>query len=116
MDEKRYSLNDIFGILNESFAFLDYNVECCHEVDEKTVDTPMKLGEFIAMMVATELTSNYSRLACPSFTAPKKVVIEAMKANYFKPVAFPNYESAGVNMTPLPQYSSIPKTSLKNGK
>ena len=95
MDRKRYSLNDIFAILHESTIILSKEVTVVSG-EEGDIKTPMRLNEYIAMVVADELTNQASRLACDEFTSSKNDVIKAMKANYFEEVAFPNYEYHGV--------------------
>ena len=104
IDEKCYSLNDIFSILGESFFILTKTVVLSHDRDGEEKNTPMKLSEYIATTIAWELTSDYSRLACPDFTASKTLVKEAMKANYFEPVAYPKYECAGIVLDPSNSY------------
>jgi hypothetical protein len=99
MDEKRYSLNDIFAILHETTALLfgDRMVTVISEDETETqIRTPMSLSEYMAMTVAHELISDSSRLACEDFTASKTDVEAALTANYFEPVAFPNYEHYGI--------------------
>lgn len=98
MDEKRYSLNDIFAILHETTAiFGDRMVTVISEDEtEKQVRTPMSLSEYMAMTVAHELIDESSRLACEDFTATKTDVEAALTANYFESVAFPNYTHYGI--------------------
>jgi len=101
MDEKRYSLNDIFGILHECTALLgEKQVTVVSEDDNggNKMRTDMSLSDYIAMSVAHELTWDLSRMACEGFTAKKSDVEAAMTANYFDKVAFPNYEHAGLIM------------------
>lgn len=100
MDEKRYSLRDIFAILNESFLiFHNKNVIVVSENDDgDEIKTDMSLSEFIAMSIAHELVDNYSRLACEEFTAKMENVIEAMSEAGFDEVAHPVYKCFGVIM------------------
>jgi len=99
MDEKRYSLNDIFAILHETTPiFGDRMVTVISEDESGTQSrTPMSLSDYMAMTVAHELIDESSRLACEGFTATKPDVEAALTANYFEPVAFPNYEHYGIS-------------------
>jgi hypothetical protein len=100
MDTPRYSLNDIFGLLREATLILDKRVTVIAETETGAeTETPMMLSEFIAMSVARELTDISSRMASETTTATKEDVIEAMKANYYEPVAYPVYEGFGVRMS-----------------
>jgi hypothetical protein len=99
MDEKKYSLNDIFGFLRESTMIFSKPVSAIHEDENgKTHDTPMVLSEWIAMSFAKELISDDSRMASEDTTAKKEDVIAAMKANYYDEVAYPKYEHFGIRM------------------
>jgi len=100
MDTPRYSLNDIFGLLREATLILDKRVTVIAETETGAeTETPMMLSEFIAMSVARELTDISSRMASETTTATKEDVIEAMKANYYEPVAYPVYEGFGIRMS-----------------
>jgi hypothetical protein len=96
--EKRYSLVDIFQMLKEAnFLFEDTQIKVASDGEsDNEIITHMNKSEYIAMTVAHELTSAYSRLACNSFTAKKKDVIEAMREAGYDKVAYPNYESFGI--------------------
>lgn len=96
--EKRYSLVDIFQMLKEAnFLFEDTPIALASDgKGDDEIITHMNKSEYIAMTVAHELTSPYSRLACNSFTAKKKDVIEAMCEAGYDKVAYPNYESFGI--------------------
>jgi hypothetical protein len=97
MDDIKYSLNDIFGLLREATLILDRPITVItEEEDGEQKKTGMLLSEFVAMSLAHELVDESSRMASESTTASKKDVISAMKANYYEEVAFPNYEHFGV--------------------
>jgi len=96
MDEKKYSLNDIFGYLREATQILQKPVTV---VSESEVKTPMTLCEFIAMSMANELCSDISRMASEETIARKKDVVDALVANHYEEVTFPNYEHFGIIMT-----------------
>jgi hypothetical protein len=99
MDEKKYSLNDIFGFLREATMIFTKPVAAIHEDENgKRNDTPMILSEYIAMSLAKELISDDSRMASEDTTAKKEDVIAAMKANYYDEVAYPKYEHFGIRM------------------
>ena len=94
MDEKKYSLNDIFALLNESTQVLFKNVTVIHENKDETEERQeMMLSEFVAMTVAHELIWSQSRLA---FDEDKDLVIAAMAKNHYQEVAYPNYEHYGI--------------------
>ena len=94
MDEKKYSLNDIFALLNESTQVLSKTVTVVHEnSDEVQEKQEMMLSEFIAMTVAHELVWTGSRLG---FDENKDHVIAAMAKNHYDEVAYPNYEHYGI--------------------
>lgn len=96
--EKRYSLVDIFQILKEANTLYEDKYVCVssENKDGGEITTAMTKAEYIAMTVAYELVSPYSRLACENFTAKKKEVEEAMKAAGFAHIAYPNYECFGL--------------------
>jgi hypothetical protein len=97
MDEKRYSLNDIFGYLREATNILSRDVTISYENSPGQVEKAhMLLSEYIAMSVASELISTTSRMASEDSIAKKDDVIAAMKANYYDEIAFPNYEGVGI--------------------
>lgn len=99
MDEKRYSLNDIFALLNEATSVLQNSVQIVSEDEEgNRVRTDMKLNEAVAMMVGHELTWDMSRLSSDTTMATKEEVIEAMKLNNYDEIAFPVYEHFGIRM------------------
>ena len=94
MDEKKYSLNDIFALLNESTQVLSKIVTVVHENEGKVQERQeMMLSEFIAMTVAHELIWDQSRLG---FEENKDLVISAMEKNHYDKVAYPNYEHYGI--------------------
>ena len=96
MDVKKYSLDEIFSIIRESTLLLaSHQVTVISEDDGHKKRTKMSLHDFIAMSVASELTSDDSRVIAAE---PKEHVIDAMKANYYEEVAFPNYEHFGISM------------------
>ena len=100
MDEKKYSLNEIFGFLRESTQIFSKPVTAIYEDEEGTqLEAPMLLSEYIAISLATELTSDSSRMASEDTTAKKEDVIAAMKANYYEEVAYPKYEHFGIRMS-----------------
>jgi hypothetical protein len=99
MDEKKYSLNDIFGFLREATLILSRPITVVSEDEGKTVKTDMLLSEYIAMSMGNELTSPLSRMASGESTASKTDVIAAMTANHYDEVAFPNYEHFGIMMS-----------------
>lgn len=97
MDEKRYSLNDIFGYLREATNILSKDVTISYENDSgQEKQTDMLLSEYIAMSLASEMISTTSRMASEESIAKKDDVIAAMKANYYEEVAFPNYIGVGL--------------------
>ena len=97
MDEKRYSLNDIFGLLREATLILDKPVAVVSETPAQP--TKMLLSEYIAMAVAHELTSDTSRMASEETTASKDDVVAALMANHYDEVTHPNYEHFGISWT-----------------
>jgi len=100
MDVKRYSLNEIFGLLREATQILDRPVTVISEDNEgNQTRTPMIMSEFIAMSVAHELTSTDSRMASDTTTVSKADAIAAMTANHYDAVAYPNYEHFGISYT-----------------
>ena len=99
MDDKKYSLNDIFGYLREATMILDKPVTVSSENASGNIKTPMLLSEFIAMSLANELTSDTSRMASEESIAKKTDVISAMVANHYDTVAFPKYEHFGIIMS-----------------
>jgi hypothetical protein len=99
MDTKQFSLNDIFALLHESLQLLGSKQVTVISGVDSDIKTDMSLYEYVAMSVATELTSESSRLASESALASKADVIEAMKANYWDEVAYPNYPYAGLIMS-----------------
>lgn len=100
MDEKKYSLNDIFGFLREATQVFTKPVTVIYEDENgKNHEEPMVLSEYIAMSLASELTSDMSRMASENTTAKKEDVIAAMKANYYDEVAYPKYENFGIHMS-----------------
>jgi hypothetical protein len=96
MDEKNYSLNDIFALLHEAIPLLGSKQVTVISGEESDVETGMSLAEYVAMSVATELTSQNSRLASDEPMAKKADVEAAMKANYWDEIAYPNYTYAGL--------------------
>ena len=99
MDEKKYSLNDIFALLHEAIPLLGSKQVTVVSGEESDVKTDMSLAEYVAMSVANELTSINSRLASDEPMAKKEDVEAAMKQNYWDEVAYPNYEFAGLIMS-----------------
>jgi len=117
MDTPRYSLNDIFGLLREATLILDKRVTVIAETETGAeTETPMMLSEFIAMSVARELTDISSRMASETTTATKEDVIEAMKANYYEPVAYPVYEGFGVRMSGGSKSRSSRRSTRRSSK
>jgi hypothetical protein len=103
MDEPRYSVNDIFSLLREATQVLSKPVIIHSETEAgEQSKTRMMLSEAIAMMVAHEMTWEYSRLSSDDKTmATKEEVIESMKTNYYDEVAFPVYEHFGISMSAI---------------
>ena len=99
MDEKNYSLNDIFALLHEAIPLLGSKEVTVISGEESDVKTSMSLAEYVAMSVAHELTSEVSRLASNEPMAKKADVEAAMKQNYWDEIAYPNYEYAGLIMS-----------------
>lgn len=97
MDEKRYSLNDIFGLLREATNILSKPVAVVSDTTKEP--TKMLLSEYIAMAVAHELTSETSRMASEETTASKEDVVAALTANHYDEVVHPNYEHFGISWT-----------------
>jgi len=102
MEEKRYSLDDIFSILKEATsAVLVRGVTIVAEDEEgKEERTDMTMAEAVAMMVGHEMTWDMSRLtdASGKTMATKEEVMTAMKNNGYDEVAYPVYESFGISM------------------
>jgi hypothetical protein len=99
MDVKRYSLNDIFAILNEATQILQKEVTVVSEdLSGNNLRTNMMLSEFIAMSVATQLTDIHSRVASDDTTASEDDVISALKANYYDEKTYPIYKGFGIIM------------------
>jgi hypothetical protein len=103
MDEPRYSVNDIFSLLREATQVLSKPVTIHSETEEgEQSKARMMLSEAIAMMVANEMTWEFSRLSSGDKTmATKEEVVEAMKSNYYDEVAFPVYENFGISMSTI---------------
>lgn len=99
MDDKNYSLNDIFALLHEALPLLGSKEVTVVSGEESDVKTSMSLAEYVAMSVAHELTSEVSRLASDEPMAKKADVEAAMKQNYWDEVAYPNYTYAGLIMS-----------------
>jgi hypothetical protein len=99
MDDKKYSLNDIFALLHEAIPLLGSKQVTVVSGEESDIKTPMSLAEYVAMSVAHELTSEYSRLASDEPMAKKADVEAAMKQNYWDEVAYPNYTYAELIMS-----------------
>ena len=99
MDEKNYSLNDIFALLHEAIPLLGSKEVTVISGEESDVKTSMSLAEYVAMSVAHELTSEVSRLASNEPMAKRADVEAAMKQNYWDEIAYPNYEYAGLIMS-----------------
>ena len=95
MEEKKFSLDDIFAIIRESTVILSKQITVVYEKDEKQQKQDMLLSEFIAMSVASELIGEHSRVIA---SERKEVVIAAMKKNYYDEVAYPEYEHFGIIM------------------
>jgi len=95
MDEKKFSLDDIFAILRESTVILSKKVTVVYEKDDVQEKQDMLLSEYIAMSVASELTNEHSRVI---MSEKKSDVIAAMKKNYYDEVAYPEYEHFGILM------------------
>ena len=99
MDKKIYSLNDIFAILHESLQLLGSKTVTVTSGNSVQVKTKMNLAEYVAMSVATELTSDTSRMASNSGPMANKDDVEAaMAANYWPELVFPRYEHVGLSM------------------
>ena len=99
MEEKKYSLNDMFGFLREATLVLDRTVTVSSEnAAEKRKTTKMLLSEFIAMSLANELISEESRMASSETTASKADVIAALAANHYEEVVYPNYSHFGISI------------------
>ena len=97
MDEKRYSLNHIFGLLREATLILNKPVAVVSDTTKEP--TKMLLSEYIAMAVAHELTNETSRMASEETTASKEDVVAALTANHYDEVVHPNYEHFGISWT-----------------
>ena len=102
MEEKRYSLDDIFSIIREATSdILGRAVTIVSEDKEgKEERTSMTLAEAVAMMVAHEMTWDMSRLSDASgkTMATKDEVVAAMKNNGYDEVAYPVYEHYGISI------------------
>lgn len=100
MEDKKYSLNDMFGFLREATLVLDRPVTVSSEnTGEKEKQTKMLLSEFIAMSLANELVSEESRMASSETTASRSDVITALAANHYEEVVYPNYTHFGITMS-----------------
>lgn len=100
MDTKAYSLNDIFALLHEATPLLGSKPVTVVSGDEVQEKTQMSLAEYVAMKVATELTSDKSRMASSSGPMAKKADVEAaMAANYWDEITYPNYPHDGLIMS-----------------
>ena len=102
MDDKRYSLNDIFSILREC------TIVCSHKIVTVVADTNndgtpsgehvnMTLQDFIIMTVADELTNERSRFASDTVTVPKELIREVLE-NVGCIEAYPVYENYCVKL------------------
>lgn len=100
MDAEVYSLNDIFALLREATPFLGNKSVTVVSGDEVQEKTQMSLAEYIAMKVATELTSDTSRMASNIGPMAKKTDVEAaMTANHWSELSYPNYIHDGLIMS-----------------
>jgi len=113
MDEKNYSLNDIFALLHEAIPLLGSKQVTVVSGEESDVKTSMSLMEYVAMSVANELTSDSSRLAADEPMAKKADVEAAMKQNYWDEVAYPNYPYAGLIMSGGTKHSDHKRSDHK---
>lgn len=100
IEEKRYSLNDIFSILREATSVLaGKTVTISSEDDDGNLsETDMTLTEAIAMMVGHEMTWDNSRLSSETTMATKEEVEQALKENYYDEVTYPVYEHFGIRL------------------
>ena len=98
MDEKRYSLNDIFGLLHESTLLLGSKTVKISSGNSTITNTVMSLAEYVAMSVASELTSPTSRMAAETPMATKEEVEEAMVNNHWLEISYPRYDHVGLTL------------------
>jgi hypothetical protein len=94
IEEKRYSLKDIFSVLREATSVLaGKTVTISSEDDEgNRSETDMTLTEAIAMMVGHEMTWDNSPMAT------KEEVTQALKENYYDEITYPVYEHFGIRL------------------
>jgi hypothetical protein len=100
IEEKHYSLKDIFSILREATSVLaGKTVTISSEDDDGNLsETDMTLTEAIAMMVGHEMTWDNSRLSSDTTMATKEEVTQALKENYYEEVTYPVYEHFGIRL------------------
>ena len=93
MDEKRFSLNEIFVLLRETnILFTDKPVTLLSEDETgKQTSIPMTLSNFITMNIAHQLVD--------SFGVDKSEVISAMSTAGYEEDAYPNYEHYGIRFS-----------------
>lgn len=94
INEKNYSLKDIFEILRDATSSL-YEKKLfllTEDKDGKKIEIEMNLLDYIAMSVGHQIhtTTNSAKI--------KGEVIDAMTAVGYHDVAYPNYESFGIRM------------------
>jgi len=100
MDTKAYSLNDIFALLHESTQLLGSKSVTVVSGANSEYKTQMSLAEYVAMKIATELTSDTSRMASSQGPMAEKADVEAaMAANYWSELTYPNYPHDGLIMS-----------------
>jgi hypothetical protein len=98
MDEKRYSLNDIFGLLHESTVLLGAKTVKISSGNSTITSTTMSLAEYVAMSVASELTSPTSRMAAEEPMATTETVEAAMANNHWSEISYPRYNHVGLTL------------------
>ena len=100
MDEKRFSLNEIFVLLRETnILFTDKHLTLLSEDGEGNKSSiPMTLSDFITMNIAHQLVND---------GLDKEEVIAAMSNAGYEENAYPNYEHYGI---------SFPLRGGRNGK
>jgi hypothetical protein len=100
MDTKAYSLNDIFALLHESTPLLGSKSVTVISGANSEHKTQMSLAEYVAMKMATELTSDTSRMASSAGPMAEKADVEAaLAANHWSELTYPNYPHDGLIMS-----------------
>ena len=100
IEEKRYSLKDIFSVLREATNVLSSKTVTISSEDDdgNRSETDMTLTEAIAMMVGHEMIWDNSRMSSDTTMATKEEVTQALKETYYEEVTYPVYEHFGIRL------------------